>query len=250
MTYYTLGSLEATEYPPFFNYLTAGVGTEDFESFSLYQGTPLALTFPGAGTATLNGEGYVERVTSGTNDFGRYPISGDQYWETTDSFWIDFSDPTAAFGFYAIDIGDFSGNVTLTLENGTTETFIMPNTTNGLGGSVVYYAIINTDNLFTRATFGNTAAGVDYFAFDDMTIGSIEQVTPGGGGAGPGGIVPEPSPTSAPERRIGLETKALGVFSVTMFWSLLGFSPGFAGLDERGCNVEQVVDVSVYRLRC
>ena len=49
---------------------------------------------------------------------------------------------------------------------------------NGLGGSVLFWGLIDTDNPFTSLTFGNTAAGTDFFGFDDMTIGSVEQVVP------------------------------------------------------------------------
>jgi hypothetical protein len=155
-----------------------GVGTEDFESFADGTKAPLALTFPGAGTATLQGSGEIERITSGTNGYGRYPISGDQYWETGYSFSIAFANAQAAFGFYGVDIGDFNGQVTLALAGGGTTTLTIPNTVGGSGGAVLYYGVIVTEasETFTSVTFGNTASGVDYFGFDDMTIGTLEQV--------------------------------------------------------------------------
>lgn len=165
----------------------SGVGTEDLEGFADGTPAPLALVFPGAGTATLTGNGNIEAIPAGsTNGFGRYPTSGVNYWEATNVFVIDFSDPVAAFGFYGIDIGDFSGQVTLTLADGSNTLLVIPNTINGPGGSVLYYGYINTDAPFVSISFGNTAAGTDYFAFDDMTIGSVEQVTPGG-------PIPEPA---------------------------------------------------------
>ena len=160
-----------------------GVGTENFEGFAAGSGAPLALTFPGAGTATLNGSGYVANIPSGTNGVGRYPISGDQYWEGTDAFSIAFSAPIAAFGFYGVDIGDFSGQVTLDLLNGGVTNLVIPNTVGGSGGSVLYFGFYDTAQQYTGVAFGNTAAGTDYFGFDDMTIGSLEQVQP----------VPEPA---------------------------------------------------------
>ncbi len=161
----------------FLSYLT-GVGTEDFEGFSNGVGAPLAIVFPGAGTATISGSGSIDNVPTGTNGYGRYPTSGDQYWESTGTFIIDFSAPVAAFGFYGVDIGDFSGQVTLALLSGGTTTLTIPNTIDGAGGSVLYYGYIDTDNPFTQAVFGNTAAGTDIFGFDDMTIGSVEQIVP------------------------------------------------------------------------
>jgi hypothetical protein len=153
----------------------SGVGTETFESFSVGTGAPLALNFPGAGTATLQGSGTIE---SGHNGFGRYPISGSKWWEAAGSFSINFSDPVAAFGFYGVDIGDFNGQVTLTLENGGVQVVNIPHTTGGAGGAVVFFGYINQAQPFTKATFGNTAPGFDFFGFDNMTIGSPNQVVP------------------------------------------------------------------------
>ena len=155
-----------------------GVGTEDFESYATGAGTPLVVTFPGTGTATLNGTGSVATVPTGTNGVGRYPISGDNYWEASSTFSIDFDFDVAAFGFYGIDIGDFGGQVTATLSNGSTEVYNIPNTINGAGGGVLYWGIIDTVNTYTSLTFGNTAPGVDFFGFDDFSIGNIQQVAP------------------------------------------------------------------------
>jgi hypothetical protein len=159
-----------------------GVGTETFESFGAGTGAPLNLTFPGAGTATLGGSGSIRNVTPGTtNGVGRYAISGSRFWEASSgSFTITFSDPVAAFGFWGVDIGDFNGRVTLTLQGGSVVNLTVPNTLNIAGGSVLYYGLIasGAGELFTSITFGNTNPGTDFFAFDDMTIGSLEQVRP------------------------------------------------------------------------
>lgn len=157
-----------------------GVGTETFESQANGAGAPLSVSFPGSSgsiTATLSGDGNIANVPSGTNGFGRYPISGSQYWETGSAFGISFSAPVAAFGFYGVDIGDFGGQVTLTFAGGGSGTFNVGNCINCSGGGVLYWGIIDAENLFTSIAFGNTASGTDYFAFDDFTIGSREQVT-------------------------------------------------------------------------
>lgn len=157
----------------------SGVGTETFESFPNGRQPPIGLVFPGAGMATLTGSGNVMTVLVGTNGAGRYPISGNNYYESGLAFAIDFSAPVAAFGFYATDIGDFNGQLTLSLlrTDGTTLTLTVPHTVNGPGGGVIYFGLIDTANPFTRITFGNTAAGTDFFGFDDMTIGSAQQVS-------------------------------------------------------------------------
>jgi hypothetical protein len=162
----------------FLSHLT-GVGTEDFESFADGTGAPLSIDFGAAGNATIYGDGYISDVPSGTSS-GRYPISGDKYWTATQTFYIEFSQPIAAFGFYGVDIGDYSGQVVVELVNGGNRTYTIPNTIDGPGGSVLFYGIIEDDPAlqFTRVNFGNTAAGTDYFGFDDFTIGTLEQVGP------------------------------------------------------------------------
>lgn len=168
-----------------------GVGTETFETRS--GSAPLALTFPGAGTATLNGIGSVSIVTPGTtNGFGRYATSGSRFWEAaaspTASFIIDLGVPIAAFGFFGIDIGDFDGQLTLrvTKTDATTQVINVPHPTGGgvagpQNGSVLYFGLIasGASEEFTKIEFlaTDTIGGTtDVFGFDDMTIGSLQQV--------------------------------------------------------------------------
>jgi hypothetical protein len=162
-----------------------GVGTETFEGFALGTGTPLAISFPGsvgAITATISGNGLVENnaggAGSGGNAFGRFNTTpgGSQYWEASSVFTIAFSAPISAFGFYATDIGDFNGQVTLQASNGVVTNLVIPNTVLGPDGSLLFYGFIDTVNSYTSIVFGNTAAGVDFFGFDDMIIGDRQQV--------------------------------------------------------------------------
>jgi hypothetical protein len=182
-----------------------GVGTETFEAPDQTAGQtgPLTITFPGAGTATLSAGGTVANVPAGsTNSVGRYATSGTQYWETSSSaFGVTFSTPIAAFGFYGIDIGDFGGQVTVTTTAGGPATvYNVGNTMNGLGGSVLFWGLIDTANPFTSISFGNTAAGTDFFGFDDMTIGTVAQVC-GQPGAP---ACPNPEPASLALLGLGL----------------------------------------------
>ncbi len=163
----------------FFANLT-GVGIETFEGLATGTGSPITLTFPGAGTATLNGSG---TVGSGNDGGGRYPVSGTQYYYAgTDDFTIDFSSGIAAFGFYGTDIGDFGGQLTLTLtgSNGVT-VLTVPNTVGSSGstsGSNLYWGFYDTANTYTSISFGNNSGGQDVFGFDDFSVGALAQVTP------------------------------------------------------------------------
>lgn len=174
-----------------------GTGTEDFEEFSAGREEPLSIEFPGAGTATLTGSGEIASEAEGTtNGFGRYGTSPTNYWETdAGDFVIDLEEETAAFGFFGIDIGDFGEQVQLFL-NDSNSTLFEPNHTIGSGGStdgsVQFFGLIGTteDDTFTEIAFNavdaNNDPSNDVFAFDDMTIGSLEQVEP------------EPTPAPAP----------------------------------------------------
>jgi hypothetical protein len=163
-----------------------GVGTENFEAQS--GSAPLVLTFPGAGTATLLGGGSVASVPAGqTNGAGRYPTSGTKYWEATSSatpssttFSVAFTTPVAAFGFYASDIGDFGSQLSLLFHyvGGSTFTWALPYTAgSNLEGSLMYAGYYSTGLQITSVDFLGTSSD-DIFAFDDMSVGSRQQVVP------------------------------------------------------------------------
>ena len=166
-----------------------GVGTEDFESISVGSTAPLTLDF-GVDTATLNGSGTI-RDDFPVSPAGRFPTSGTHYWSTNstdNNFRIDFSSPQAAFGFYGTDVGDFEGQLLLSLTNGTTTDVPIPHTIDSPNASAIYFGVIATESseLFSSLIFDSTA-GDDFFGFDDMTIGRLEQVKD------PGAPIPEPS---------------------------------------------------------
>jgi hypothetical protein len=163
-----------------------GVGTETFEAFADGTKAALSLSFPGAGTATLEGgSGMVISLPQGqaTPD-GRYGITNDggaeNYFEVAagggGSFVVTFSQPIAAFGFYGIDIGDIGGQLTLQTASGLLS---VPHTaTSSAEGAVLFFGFIATTatETVTSLEFRTSSGAGDYFGFDDFTIASLQQV--------------------------------------------------------------------------
>ena len=189
-----VGSNSLTERNQFLSGLT-GVGNENFEAPDQVAGStaPINLTFPGALTATLNGSGCVDTTIGVTGQCGtggagsnpgRWATSGTQFWEvdSSGSFNITFGAAISAFGFYGTDIGDFDGRlrITLTAENGV-ETVLDVNHTQGISNdanSLLFWGFIDTATAYKMITFSDTTGtGDDIFAFDDMVIGSRQQIT-------------------------------------------------------------------------
>lgn len=136
------------------------LGTETFESQTVGAVAPLTLTFPGAGlgpvSATLDGgSGKVVSVTQGQTDGnGRYSVpsaTSSRFWQVSagpeGNFKLSFERKIAAFGFYAVDIGDFGGQLQLQLLNGGNQVgglLTVPNTIGSdgsTGGSVLYFGL-------------------------------------------------------------------------------------------------------------
>jgi PEP-CTERM motif len=165
-----------------------GVGTETFEAFADGTAAPLALVFPGAGAANLTGGGSIDN-DPGT---GQNAVSGTNWWRTgpNNDFVITFGAPVAAFGFFGIDVGDIGAQLTLTLANGGPPVVInIPHTlepggpNSGQNGSVIFFGYIDEAITFTNATFNNVGDVGDDFGFDNMIVGTAQQVV----------RVPEPS---------------------------------------------------------
>lgn len=159
----------------FFTNLT-GVGTETFESYSLGTAAPLAINFGSAGTATLSGTGQIAGApATGSNQYG---IGNSNYWFTnTGDFTINFSSAIAAFGFYAIDI-ESQMELILTKSSGGTVTLTPPDASANPSGSIFYFGFYDTSETYTSAQFHNPTGGGDFYAFDNMSIGSRSQVNP------------------------------------------------------------------------
>ena len=177
--------------------LSGDVGTETFEGIAAGTATPLALSFPGAGTANLSGNGSVSAVAgTGTGD-SRYPVSGNNFFLTSSSaggagFSIAFGSPVSAFGFYGTDVGDFASQLSLqfTLVGGGTTTWTLPYVASNGNGSArdasLLFAGFISSTAFERVDFVGTDAD-DVLGFDDMTIASRSQVVH------PPSVAPEPA---------------------------------------------------------
>lgn len=157
----------------FFSNLT-GVGTETFESIGLGNTAPLTLNFGSAGTATLTGAGRLAGPPpTGSNQYG---IGNSKYWSTvTGNFTINFSSAVAAFGFNGIDIE--SELVLRLTKTGGGTVDIDPGFTRNRTGSIFYYGFYDTTDTYSSIEFRNPQPGGDIYAFDNMSIGSRQQVT-------------------------------------------------------------------------
>jgi hypothetical protein len=177
--------------------LSSSVATQNFEGIAAGTGTPLALNFGFAGTATLSGPGTVREVLTGA-PFGRFATSGNRFFEgtasaTTSTLSISFSQAVAAFGFYAVDFGEFGGGLTLRFFLGSTlvssQTVLTSSGSTAfnplLEGSMRFFGTTFSTNAFNRVEFVLTGTTEDdLFAFDDMTVADASEVMP---------TVPEPS---------------------------------------------------------
>ncbi len=162
-----------------------GNSVEGFEGLQPGSGNGLNLTFSGsAGSigATLWSGGSLSIVNRPTGAVaGRYPTEGDQFLQADAAdFRIDFDRPISAFSFKGVDIGDFSGalSLELTLDKGGTVVLPVGNTIGTSGntdGSVLFFGFYETENAYTSISFLNTDDS-DIFAFDEMTIADIRQV--------------------------------------------------------------------------
>lgn len=190
--------------PSFFDFETATVGA-----------TSLSINLGGV-AATLSGAGEVRSNPVGQSNFGRYSVSGvidpdpspqgTRYWEATaptsgsSSFKLDFDKAVQSFGFFATDVGDFGGLLTLelTLMDNSTVTVqpggagVVPGggplLPDQAGGSVLFFGVSTSvaKDYFKSVRFissGGSAA--DIFGFDMFTVV-----------AAPTGPMPTPLPGS------------------------------------------------------
>lgn len=156
----------------------AGVSTETFENYAPGS-SPTTLTF-GPDTAALSGSRTIYDVPTNTMN-GTFPISGNRFLLlaalSAGFFAIDFNAPQAAFGFYGTDLGEAATlQVVLVTGSGLRTPVTVPLTVPQPSAGVLYFGVIDIENPFSRIEFDRVGSSADGFAFDDLTIGEIQQV--------------------------------------------------------------------------
>lgn len=155
-----------------------GVSVESFEGIAVGTQFPMNLTF-GPDTATLTGTNTVSSTgVQNSGLLGRFATSGSNYLNVGSSdaasFTLTFSSPQAAFGFFATDIGDVSGQLAIELGG---VPVVVPHTVNAPNGSALFFGVIDVASPFTTVRFTNTTGTLgDAFGFDQMTIGRRDNV--------------------------------------------------------------------------
>jgi hypothetical protein len=159
--------------------------TIDFESFADNTSVPFAINFTTT-TATFSGGtglNLVKVEDSGTTERGRYAAYGTKFFEANTNWTISFSVAARAIGFYGIDLGDWTGNLSLfvTYSDATTETISVSYTIGDLGlapynQSMTYYGAIFTKDV-ASILFNNTDVGYDVFGFDNVTAAISSQIS-------------------------------------------------------------------------
>jgi len=191
----------------FLNNLVPGVGTESFETSPVNLPPTLLyynLPQPALGYY-LGGVGVVTEVSpNNTDGSGRYPSTGNRFVTAPGDVNIRVLSATgpaqlAAFGFYATDIGDVEGNLTVTLRdasNTAIDSFALSDTTGNNrveSGGIRFFGVIAEENdpIFSRITITDETGGFDVFGIDDIVIAGLNQVD----------LQPEtePAPTPIPE---------------------------------------------------
>lgn len=149
---------------------------------------PIVVTFDGSEvvpiTATLTGAGSVLGAESG----GRFNTTpgGSQYWAPTESggsyVTLNFSRPVSAFGFYATDIGDVAGqlSVRFTDEDDVVTTHTVEHSIGGveLSGALLFWGYINTTKKYKKVELFKTGGPLDGFGFDDFVVADLGQIDP------------------------------------------------------------------------
>lgn len=182
--FYGLNDDKDTEYSNFVASLGGSLITETFDSFerqNIAKESGLEVAF-----GKISGSSNFMRVENAV-ELGRHPVSGANYLLSSTSYFdLTFTTATNGFGFYGIDIGDYTGQLILQvfyqdeadvgaqyrISGGTSSG------TGGVDGGVFFWGVSDAGKSISRIRFWNTHAysnpdnrsNADWFAFDDMSV--------------------------------------------------------------------------------
>jgi hypothetical protein len=158
-----------------------GTATESFESYS-ENDAPTTLLF-GTNTATLSGTRAVRVFSSSTQTRqGEFPITGSRCLDLAGGggqfFTVTFNRPQAAFGFFGTDVEVNELRLVLVAADGGRRTNTVPVTIPQGTAGAFFFGILDRETPFAAVEFRNIGATTDGLGFDDLTIGTPEQVIP------------------------------------------------------------------------
>ena len=162
------------------NFVTAvgNYGTEDFETYPAFAFPPLTLNFGGTvtgeATGTMMTSTFLLEELNPTNG-GRFPSSGEVYWEVGGPTSIAFSSPIQALGFFATDVGDQGGQLQLMLTrtDGMMTTVAVPHSMGtSATGAALFFGLYDQNAAYTAVSFGVTGSTTEVFGIDDLTVGT------------------------------------------------------------------------------
>jgi hypothetical protein len=138
-------------------------------------------------TALLSGQRTIFEVTdpTATSSGGSFPTSGSRYVVLLPGdppaagavfFTVTFGSAQSAFGFFATDIEVNQFELVLIRDDGSRRHVPVPVTVPQGSGGICYFGVIDLAEPFAAVEFRNIGTAPDGFAFDDLTIGTPEQV--------------------------------------------------------------------------
>lgn len=183
----TVTGTPVTKRASFMSFLTVS-GAEDWESRTV-------LANVHGMTSTVNGVGLTHTFTNaGSNGKIRNAVPSNGRFNTTTSGakWADFNTgtspnvsvyriafgtPVSAFGFYGTDMGDFLGQmkVTLKLTGGSTVDINITHTINGNDGSLLFWGFIDQTNTYDYVEISGDLFGEGY-GIDDIVVATAAQL--------------------------------------------------------------------------
>jgi hypothetical protein len=177
----------------FSNAMTS-LGSNEFEAGST------AFTYTGGSASITAGSPSLTAGTTGEIALGRYnmtpklppdPQTGGpnlgHFLDATSSFTYKLTSAVSAFSFYAMDLGDFGGALTLSLLSGgnTIYSTAITNTaalqSGSKNGNLLFFGLTSTDTFdsisFTLTQLAGNANNPDVVGFDSFVVGQANPVT-------------------------------------------------------------------------